>query len=78
MKLDTFIKIFEEAVEDVEVGSLTAQTRFKDLKSWDSLAILTVTDTIDMEYGVVPRNPDFERTDTLVELFELVQTRLKK
>ena len=31
MKLDTFIKNFEEAVEDVEVGSLTAQTRFKDL-----------------------------------------------
>ena len=78
MDLDTFIKNFEEAVEDVEVGTLTAQTRFKDLKSWDSLAILTVTDTIDMEYGVVPRKPDFESTDTLVELFELVQTRLKK
>ena len=78
MKLDTFIKNFEEAVEDVEVGSLTALTRFKDLKSWDSLAILTVTDTIDMEYGVVPRKPDFESADTLVELFELVQTRIKK
>ena len=49
-----------------------------DLKSWDSLAILTVTDTIDMEYGVVPRKPDFESADTLVELFELVQTRIKK
>ena len=78
MKLDTFIKIFEEAVEDGEVGALTAQTRFKDLKSWDSLAILTVTDTIDMEYGVIPRKPDFESADTLLELFELVQTRLKK
>ena len=78
MKLDTFIKNFEEAVEDVEVGSLTALTRFKDLKSWDSLATLTVTDTIDMEYGVVLRKSDFESADTLVELFELVQTRLKK
>jgi acyl carrier protein len=78
MELDTFIKNFEEAVEDVGVGTLTAQTRFKDLKSWDSLAILTVTDTIDMEYGVVPRRTDFESADTLVELFELVQTSLKK
>ena len=78
MELDTFIKNFEEAVEDVEVGTLTARTRFKDLKSWDSLSILTVTDTIDMEYGVVPRKPDFESVDNLAELFELVQTRLKK
>jgi acyl carrier protein len=78
MELDTFIKNFEEAVEDVEVGTLTAQTRFKDLKSWDSLAILIVTDTIDMEYDVVLRKSDFESSDTLVELFELVQIRLKK
>ena len=78
MELNTFIKNFEEAVEDLEVGTLTAQTRFKDLKSWDSLAILTVTDTIDMEYGVVARKSDFESVDTLVELYELVQTRLKK
>ena len=78
MELDTFIKNLEEAIEDVEVDTLTAQTRFKDLKSWDSLAVLTVTDTIDIEYGVVLRKPDFESADTLVELFELVQTRLKK
>ena len=78
MELDTFIKNFEEGIEDVEVGTLTAQTRFKDLKSWDSLAVLTVTDTIDMEYGVVPRKTDFESTDTLLELFELIQKRLKK
>ena len=78
MELDTFIRNFEEAVEDVEVGTLTVKTRFKDLKSWDSLAILTVTETIDMEYGVVLRKPDFEIADTLVELFELVQIRLSK
>ena len=78
MELDTFIKNLEDAIEDVEVGTLTAQTRFKDLKSWDSLAVLIVTDTIDMEYGVVLRKPDFESKDTLVELFELVQTRFKK
>ena len=78
MELDTFIRNFEEAVEDVEVGTLTVKTRFKGLKSWDSLAILTVTETIDMEYGVVLRKSDFEIVDTLVELFELVQIRLSK
>jgi len=78
MELKTFIKNFEEAVEDVEVGSLTDQTRFKDLKSWDSLAILTVTDTIDMEYGVILRKLDFESVDTLFELSKIVQIRLTK
>lgn len=75
MELDTFIKHFEDAVEDVESGSITAETVFKDLKSWDSLAILTVTDTIDMEYGVVLRKADFAGVATVCELFECMQAK---
>ena len=78
MELDTFIKHFEDAVEDLESGTLTPETSFKDLKSWDSLAVLTVTDAMDMEYAVTLRKADFESAASVVQLFEIVQSKLTK
>lgn len=76
MTIEQFIEDFENAVEDVEPGSLSADTAFKSLRSWDSLAVLTVTDTIDIDYGVLLRKPDFESAITLSDLFNLVQQKM--
>lgn len=52
---------------------LDADTEYKRLKSWDSLAVLTVTDTIEMEYGVLLRKSDLDAAVTLSDLFECVR-----
>ncbi len=75
MSLEKFIEDFEEAVEDIEPGSLTGDTRFKSLKSWDSLAVLSATDTVEMEYGVLLRKEDFAACDTLCDLYGVVSKR---
>jgi acyl carrier protein len=72
MRLEKFIEDFEDAVEDVEPGSLNAETVFKGLRSWDSLAILTVTDVVEMEYGVLLNKKSFEGVTTIEELYQLV------
>lgn len=72
MSLDKFIADFEGAVEDVVSGSLSAETPFKALKSWDSLAILTVTDEIELEYGVLLNKQSFESVCTIEDLYQLV------
>ena len=72
MRLEKFIEDFEDAVEDVEPGSLNAGTVFKGLRSWDSLAILTVTDVVEMEYGVLLNKKSFEGVSTVEELYQLV------
>ena len=72
MSLNKFISIFEEAVEGLESGTLTADTDYRELKSWDSLAILTVTDAIEMEYAVLLNKKHFERARTIEELYTVV------
>jgi acyl carrier protein len=72
MSLQKFIEDFEEAVEDIEPNSLTAATNFKALEAWDSLAVLTVTDVIDMEYAVLLKKKDFDCARTVEELYDLV------
>ena len=74
--METFIEDFEAAVDDIEPGSLSMETDFKALKSWDSLAILTVTDTVEFEYGVLLRKDDFTQSATLGALYRLIETKV--
>jgi len=74
--METFIEDFEAAVDDLEPGSLSMETDFKALKSWDSLAILTVTDTVEFEYGVLLRKDDFNQSATLGALYRLIETKV--
>ena len=75
MNLDQLIGIFSESLEELPAAPLTGETKFKDLKAWDSLAVLTVTDEIDMEYGVLLRKTDFQALVTLQDLCDFVNTK---
>ena len=72
MNLEKFIEDFEEAVEDVEAGSLCGETKYKGLDAWDSLAILTVIAMVDAEYNVRLKADALKTCETLLELFAVV------
>lgn len=73
MSLEQFIADFEEAVEDIEEGSLSGETRFRELEEWDSLAVLTVVAMVDTEYGQRINAAVLKSCETLAELFEKVK-----
>lgn len=72
MSLAKFIEDFEEAVEDIEPGSLTAATKYRELEAWDSLAFLTVIAMVDAEYNVRLKAEALKNCETLEALFALV------
>ena len=72
MSLVKFIEDFEEAVEDVEPGSLTAATVYRELEAWDSLAVLTVVAMVDEEYDVRLKADVLKNCETLEALFAQV------
>lgn len=72
MSLEKFIEEFEEAVEDIEPGSLTAATKYRGLKVWDSLAVLTVIAMVDAEYDVRLKADTLKNCETLEALFAQV------
>lgn len=73
MSLNRFIAIFESAVEGIESNTLSAQTRYKELKAWDSLAVLTLTDAVEMEYGFLLNRKHFESAQTLEDIYRCIQ-----
>lgn len=75
MSLEKFIEDFEEAVEDVETGTLSGSTNFRKLEQWDSLAVLTVIAMVDADYDVRLKAEDLKANDTVEALYEVVQLR---
>ena len=76
MQIEIFIQQFEESLDGLDRGTVSETTVFKELKEWDSLAILTLTDTIDLEYGILLKKSEIESCDTVQSLYDLVQSKV--
>lgn len=72
MSLEKFISDFEGAIEDLEAGSLNAQTNYQSLPVWDSLALLTVISMVDSEYGVSVSAAILNGCDSVASLYEKI------
>jgi acyl carrier protein len=77
MAIEDFLDEVSDLLDEVPTEGLCPSTDFKGLKCWDSLAVLTVTDSIDMEYGVLLNKKDYHNCQTLQELFDLISSRKK-
>ena len=75
MELKTFIRNFEEAVEDIEVGSLSGDSVYRSLEHWDSLAVLTVIAMVDAEYNLRVKAKELKQIQTLSELHALLKSK---
>lgn len=74
--VDTFIRNIECALEDGATGLLDATTRFREAEAWTSLQALIVVVSIERDYGVSLSAEEFERAQTLQDLYEAVQQRI--
>jgi acyl carrier protein len=75
MKIEKFITDIAEALE-IENTQLAAETEYKELASWDSLAALSVIAMIDENYNVSIGGDDIEKSRTVQELWDLVSQRM--
>ena len=70
MTINDFIEKFAEAVEIEDASVLSANTVFRKLKEWDSLAYLSVIALLDEEFGVQIEMDDFRKLNTIQEIFD--------
>lgn len=75
MDLEKFIRDFADQFEDVNTDELMADTEFKNLDEWTSLAALSIIAMIDDEYGVSVNGNDIRNSETIGDLFSLVYSK---
>jgi acyl carrier protein len=78
MSLDQFIGYFADLFDETDPDSIHATTRFKELDEWSSLIALSVIAMIDEEYDVEFRGDDIRGSNTVEDLYKIVQSRLKE
>lgn len=75
MNIDQFISELEGNIVGAEPGSLRADTRFRELPYWDSLAALTTLATFDGCFGRQISGQQLAACHTLGDIYVLAQTK---
>lgn len=75
MKLEEFVNSFADQFEVTEKDEISAQTEFKMLDEWDSMIGLSVIGMVFNSYKVKISGEDINKAVTIVDLFELVQSK---
>ena len=75
MELKDFIENFADQFDDTEASELSAETKFKELDEWSSLVALSVIAMVDEEYDVAIKGDDIRNSETIQDLFNIVESR---
>ena len=75
MEINEFVKNFEHQFDEVEKGSMTAETDFRELDEWSSLTALSIIAMIDEEYDVAIKSDDIKAAKTVQDLFDIVKSK---
>ena len=76
MDANEFITNFAAQFDDTELSEFNMETRFRELDEWSSLNALAILNMIGKKYSVVLRPEEMKPTNTIQELFDLVQSKL--
>ena len=71
--MKNFIEKLADAMDIENVESLTAETKFRDLDEWSSLAALSIIAMYDEEYGKAIVGNDIREALTIEDLFNLTK-----
>ena len=72
MDIKKFIEKFAEAI-DIEANELTADTEFRTLDEWDSVAYISVIAMMDEEYDIQIEMAQFKQLKTLGAIAEYIE-----
>lgn len=73
--MEEFIIKFAEIFDDIDATTLSAETKFRDLDDWDSIAGLSVIAMADEEYGVTLNADDMRGSRTIGDIFHAIESK---
>ena len=76
MEIKEFIDNLANQFDETNMNFFNSETRFRELEEWSSLIALNILMMIDEEYGVALPADEMRKTNTIQELFDLVQSKL--
>lgn len=76
IQIQELISKIENEFEDIELGSISPETSFRELKDWNSMHALILIALVDTEYGVTLNGSDMRSINTVTDLHQLIMSRM--
>ncbi len=73
--VEEFVQKVEAEFDDLEPGTLLPDTKYRELEDWSSMHALVVIAFIDIEYGVTVKGEDLRSTETMRDIYHVVQNK---
>lgn len=77
MTIEEFTTQLEHEFEDLVPGTLTPDTHYRDIKNWSSMHALIIIAFADANFGVELNASDLRNTQTIRDLYNIIQLKLK-
>lgn len=78
MKMNEFIANFIDQLDEEPNFEVTPETEFHNIDGWSSIIALSVMAMIDEEYDVQIKADEMRNSQTIQELYDIVQSYLNK
>lgn len=76
METNDFIKNFAAQFDDTDASVFSLDTNFRELDEWSSLNALAILNMIGKKYSVFLKPEEMRTTNTVKELFDLVESKI--
>jgi len=77
MDIETFTRKLENEFEDVQQGTLTPATNYREIPEFSSMYALIIIAFIDNEFDVLLTGDELRKANTVQDLYDLVNSKLK-
>lgn len=75
MTLNDLIGKIEESLDTLPKGVLKPDTNYRALPEWSSMHALIIIAMVDIEYNVALTGYDLKSSETITDLFQLIQSK---
>lgn len=74
MTIEEFVEKVQDELQETPAEQITADTNYRELDEWGSLASLAIISMIDEEYGKLITGADVRARNSVKELWEYVES----
>jgi acyl carrier protein len=73
---EEFVSKLELEFDDFEPGTITPETKYREMEEWSSMHALIVIAFINAEYNVTLGGEDLRNTETLLDIYNITKSKL--
>ena len=74
--LEEFVALFAEQFDETEASVFKAETNFRDLEEWSSLIALSIIAMVDDEFDVALVGNDIKDSNTIIDIYNIIKSKV--